>query len=279
MTTEHQEQLLAGRYGSQRSPENIIFNEQIENLLAHRSVRSFLDEPLPEGALETIVAAAQSASTSSNLHQWSVVAVSEPETRAKLAELTRAANGTGGYSFAANAPMILLWVADMSRSHAIATAQGQNPVALDYLDSFLMASVDAALAAQNGMVAAEAIGLGGTYLGSLRNQSKEVAELIGLPDYAYVVFGMALGIPDPQRPAALRPRPAQDVVLHRERYDASLDGSWIEEYEEAFKEFRAEYGLRDKTWKHAVATGTSWDYLGGRENLRQTVEDRGYKLG
>ncbi|MGP2442360.1 nitroreductase family protein [Streptomyces sp. JW3] len=239
------DELLEARYGRQAVPTNIIWNEQIE---------------------------------ASNLHQWSVVAVSAPQTRARLAELTRGTEFPG-YGFLTEAPCVLLWVADMSRNHAISVAQGHEPVATDYVDAFLMASVDAALAAQNGLVAAEAIGLGGVYLGSLRNHAQELAELIGLPRYAYVVFGMAIGTPDPDRPSTVRPRPAQSVVLHRERYQARPAEEWVEDYEAAFKDFRAEYGLRDKTWSHAVATGTSLDYMDGRENLRRTLEERGYLLG
>ncbi|MGR7213977.1 nitroreductase family protein [Klebsiella aerogenes] len=76
MTDDFQkEQLIAARYGEKDRPENIIWNKQIEGLLCHRSVRSFSPQPLPEYWFETLVAAAQSASTSSNLQQWSVVAV------------------------------------------------------------------------------------------------------------------------------------------------------------------------------------------------------------
>ncbi|MFK0009523.1 NADPH-dependent oxidoreductase [Paenarthrobacter sp. NPDC090520] len=272
-------ELLQARYGRQSTPENIIWNEQIEALISHRSVRSFLDEPLPDGALETIVAAAQSASTSSNLHQWSVVAISDPTMKAELARLTHSASMRGGgYDFVSEAPTILLWVADMSRNHDLVTSKGAVPEVVEYVDAFLMASLDAALAGQNGLVAAEAIGLGGVYLGSLRNHSQELADLIGLPAYAYVVFGMAVGKPDPHRPAALRPRPAQSVVLHHEKYQPQPSHEWVEEYEEVFKDFRAEYGLRDKTWADAVVVGTGLPYMDGRENLRQTLQERGYQL-
>ncbi|MCA1185422.1 MULTISPECIES: NADPH-dependent oxidoreductase [unclassified Saccharopolyspora] len=271
--------LLRARYGDQPAPATILWNQQVEALLAHRSVRAFTDEPVPEGALETIVAAAQSASTSSNLHQWSVVAISEPETKRELARLTRSARTDGGgYDFVADAPTVLLWVADMSRSHAISSAHGGDPVVTDYLDAFLMASVDAALAAQNGMVATESLGLGGVYLGSLRNHAEELAELVDLPPYAYVVFGTAIGIPDETRPSAVRPRPAQNVVLHHEKYDHADHAEWVRDYEAATTVFRTENGLRDKTWAEAVVTGTGFDYMDGRENLRPTLQRRGFGL-
>jgi hypothetical protein len=51
------------------------WNDTIATILNHRSVRGFLPGALPEGTLELLIAAAQSASTSSNLQVWSVVAV------------------------------------------------------------------------------------------------------------------------------------------------------------------------------------------------------------
>ncbi|WP_256122534.1 nitroreductase family protein [Enterobacter pasteurii] len=89
MTDDFQkEQLIAARYGEKDRPENIIWNKQIEGLLCHRSVRSFSPQPLPEYWFETLVAAAQSASTSSNLQQWSVVAVTDPELKAQVRKLS-----------------------------------------------------------------------------------------------------------------------------------------------------------------------------------------------
>ena len=47
----------------------------LQHLLAHRSVRAYLPDALPEGTLAHLVAAAQSAPTSSNLQAWSVIAI------------------------------------------------------------------------------------------------------------------------------------------------------------------------------------------------------------
>lgn len=47
------------------------------------------------------------------------------------------------------APAILLWVADLSRNHDMTVADGLNPGVHEYLDSFVMATVDASLASQN----------------------------------------------------------------------------------------------------------------------------------
>ena len=80
---------LRYRDGATPSPSQAAgpWNETIATILSHRSVRAFLPDPLPAGTLERLVAAAQSASTSSNLQTWSVIAVEDPERKARLAVL------------------------------------------------------------------------------------------------------------------------------------------------------------------------------------------------
>jgi len=75
------------RYRRDDSPRPAQWNDALDLLLAHRSHRNYLPQKLPEGALETIVAAAQSASTSSNLQVWSVVAVEDEARKNRLADL------------------------------------------------------------------------------------------------------------------------------------------------------------------------------------------------
>lgn len=69
------------------APKTLPDNAVLDLLLSHHSVRAYLPDALPEGTLEAGIAAASSAATSSNLQVWSVVAVENPETRARLAEL------------------------------------------------------------------------------------------------------------------------------------------------------------------------------------------------
>ena len=64
------------------------------------------------------------------------------------------------------------------------------------MEGLLITSVDAALAGQNTLLAAEKLGYGGVIIGLVRYKSVEVAELFKLPDYTYPVFGIALGVPN-----------------------------------------------------------------------------------
>ncbi|PIJ43146.1 nitroreductase family protein [Tatumella sp. OPLPL6] len=272
--------LLTERYGkSQQIPENIIATPQVEAMLSHKSVRAFLPDPLPEGALETMVAAAQSASSSSNLHQWSVVAITDRVLKQKISDTIARTVPTNHIPYLEEAPVLLLWIADLSRGAKITREKGEEPLVFDYLDSFLMASVDATLAAQNAALAAESMGLGIVFMGMIRNASREVAEIVNLPQHSFATFGMVVGKPDSSRTSSIRPRPEQAVVLHYNRYDQERYRNHIENYEKVFLDFRQAQSMKPKIWKDSVyQSATSLEYMGGREYLRETVQDRGFKL-
>ena len=76
--------------------------------------------------------------------------------------------------------------------------------------------MDAALAGQNTLLAAESLGYGGVIIGLVRYKSEEVAELFNLPDYTYPVFGIALGVPDQQHD--VKPRLPLNQVVFEEEY-------------------------------------------------------------
>lgn len=277
--TTKQDLLLQQRYGNQVKPENVIMTPVVEAILSHKSVRTFVPDSLPEGALETMVAAAQSASTSSALNQWSLVAITDPFLKKEVHNTVARSVPIERIPWILEAPALLLWVADASRSASITRDMGCEPFVLDYLDSFLMASIDATLAAQNASLAAESIGLGVVFLGVMRNIAKQLADLIKLPDHSFVAFGMAIGVPDASRASAIRPRPSQPFVLHHNHYSQDRYREYLEGYEEACKTFRDQQGMQSKTWKDAVHSSmTSMDYMGGRQHLREMAVGNGFKL-
>ena len=111
----------------------------------------------------------------------------KPEVRAELAAI---ANGQKHIEVC---PIFLVFVADTSRNARLAADAGVELAGMPYLESFLVASIDAALAAQNAVVAAESLGLANVYIGALRNDVTRVAELLGLPPGATPVFGLCIG--------------------------------------------------------------------------------------
>ncbi|KAI1494134.1 oxidoreductase [Biscogniauxia mediterranea] len=253
-------------------------NPTLELLLQHKSVRHFSPHtPLPAGTLELLVAAAQSAATSSNLQTWSVVAVSDPQRKDEAARLC------GDQDFVRAAPLLLVFCADLARLTA-ASRQHRTPAAgLAFTEMLLMAAVDASLAAQNAVVAAEALALGTCYVGAARNRPREIAELLRLPPRVVALFGLAVGVPDPdpaQKQAVVKPRLPRDEVLHRETWDDGAQARNLAAYDAVLDSFNARQGRADApTWTyrsaHRVATVES---LHGRDILRDVLQERGFDM-
>lgn len=270
------QQLIATRYGTDTLPAPAAWTPVIDHLLGHRSVRRHLPDPVSEDQLAAIIAAAQSAATSSNLQAWSVVAVRNPDTRAALAECA------GGQAHVRDAPLVLVWLADLARLAHVAESVERPDGALDYLEMFIIGVVDAALAAQNALAAAESLGLSGCYIGGMRNQPEKVAELLGLPPRVFAVFGMTLGVEDPAAPpAAVKPRLPQQVVLHRERYLPVTDQqAGIEAYNAAMARFYEDQKMNvHGTWAvHSAKRIAGPETLSGRDRLVEALRGMGFAL-
>lgn len=267
------EAALAARYGSEWRTALPAWNATLDTLLAHHSVRAYANRPLPAGTLETLIAAAQSAPTSSNLQTWSVVAIENAERKARLSGFA------GNQSHIREAPLFLVWLADLSRLERVA-AQANAPFeGLHYLETFLVGAIDTALAAQNAVVAAESLGLSTVYIGAIRNQPEQVAAELGLPPRVMPVFGMCIGYEDEARRAAVKPRLPQSVVLHREQYDAPSQRAGIDQYDDVSVAFQASQGLDDIGWSaRSLGRWRSRESLHGRDRLRDALNALGFEL-
>ncbi|ATE58951.1 nitroreductase family protein [Thauera sinica] len=269
------QQLFRERYGDDSLPAPGAWSPIIEHLLAHSSDRAFLPDPVTDDQLTAIVAAAQSASSSSNLQAWSVIAVRDPATRAALAEFA------GNQIHVRDAPLQLVWLADLARLEHIAQQASRPSAALDYLEMFVVGVIDAALAAQNAVAAAESLGLGTVYIGGMRNRPEDVAALLDLPPRVVAVFGMCVGTPDPARPSAVKPRPPQSVVLHHERYTPlAVQDVGIEAYNRAMAHFYEAQRMNvHGTWAvHSAKRIAGPETLSGRDRLVEALHARGFAL-
>lgn len=108
------EEALRRRYGPEVALPPMPASTIVDTLLRHRSVRAFSDQALPDGTLEMLVAAGQSAASSSNVQAWSVIAVRDPARKARLSVLA------GNQEHIRRCPLLLLWVADLARLDRIA---------------------------------------------------------------------------------------------------------------------------------------------------------------
>ena len=249
----------------------------IEQIHRHWSVRAYKPDPVPDEMVEEIVAAGQRASTSSNLQTYSVVAITEPERIARLAELC------GDQRQIHQAPVFLAWCADLSRLDRVCQMRSYEQEA-GYLESFLVAAVDAALAMQNAALAAESLGLGMCYIGAIRNHPAEVIELLELPKLVFPISGMTLGWPAAE--PFIRPRLPLEAILHWERYDTEGEETALQAYDQAMIETGIYRGrqvpvpgavgeLEEYGWLEHSARRASQAV---RTGLREVLEQQGFGL-
>lgn len=245
-------------------------NETINLLMEHRSIRKYADKPVSREIVEQVIAAAQMASSSSNVQAYSVIAVTDTERKQKLSQLS------GRQAYIVECPVFLVWCADLSRLKNVARCHLPDSESYEgATENFIVATVDVALAAQNAAIAAESLGLGIVYIGGIRNQIQQVAELLNLPELVYPVFGMCLGYPD-QEPG-LRPRLPQQAVLHWEEYDGVASERRVAEYDEIMSEYlrKRTGGVKDTPWSRLMAEKLTTP---SRLHMKEFLQQRGFKL-
>ena len=157
----------------------------IETILSHRSIRKFTEQAIDPEQLDTIIQSGLAASSSSMLQVVSIIRVTDLDKRKTLAKLA------GNQAYVANAAEFLVFCIDYHRHFTI------NPkVNAEYTELTIIGAVDCGIMAQNCLLSAESLGLGGVYIGGLRNSASEVDELLELPQHCAVLFGLCLGHPD-----------------------------------------------------------------------------------
>jgi FMN reductase (NADPH) len=251
-------------------------NPILDLIHKHASIRHYKPDPVPDEMIESIVTAGQRASTSSNLQQFSVVAVTETARREKLADLC------GNQGHIREAPVFLAWCADLARLDLICQSRGYTQVTA-YVENLLAAAVDVGIAAQNAALAAESLGLGICYIGYIRNIPEEVIHLLELPRLVFPITGMTVGWPI--KPPHLRPRLPLDAVLHREKYKP-LDSEALCAYDHAMMATGIYKGRQVPV---AGKTGEAADYgwlehsarrvsIAERTGLRKALERQGFGM-
>ncbi|MCM3718803.1 oxygen-insensitive NADPH nitroreductase [Fictibacillus phosphorivorans] len=225
-------------------------NEVIETILAHRSIRRFKDKTISEETITTLVECAQAASTSSYQQVCTIIGVEEQEKKQKLAELA------GNQSYVAENGYFFVFCLDYNR-HKIAAEMKDKDISetIQSTEAFIVGTVDASLAAQNVAVAAESLGLGIVYIGGIRNNLKEVSELLGCPEYVLPLFGMAIGYPDAT--PGKKPRLPLGAVFHKNGYKDNEEAkSLLEQYESETAKYYTKRtgGRRTEGWVTQITT-------------------------
>jgi len=112
-------------------------------------------------------------------------------------------------------------------------------------------------------------------VGAIRNRPDEVAAELGLPEHTVAAFGLAVGSPDPEENAGVKPRLPQAAVLHHEQYDAAAADAHIPVYDGRLSAYNDRYGLRGAWVDRVLSRLAGPQSMAGRHMLRETLVRRG----
>ncbi|WP_239372520.1 oxygen-insensitive NADPH nitroreductase [Snodgrassella gandavensis] len=218
---------------------NLSSAATLPTIYRHRSIRKFTEEALTDEQREAIWEAGRAASSSSFMQSVHIIRVTDMEKRAALSEV--AAN----QKYVRTAAEFWVFCVDYTR-HKLAFPEAQ----LDWTEGMIIGAVDAGIMAQNCLLAAESLGLGGVYIGSLRNDVKRAAEILELPQLTFPLFGLCLG--HPAQDPMYRPRLPLDTLVSENRY-RPLDPAKLAAYDEQLTLYYRERSGLDLNWSKAVA--------------------------
>ncbi len=221
-------------------------NPTIDLLKEHRSIRKFTTQKVDQETVNALVSAGQAAATSSFIQACTVIQVVNTDNRARLAECA------GNQAYVADAPVFLVFCADMQR-HKVACEKENAEMLSGFTEQFITATVDCGLFAQNVAIAAESLGLGIVYIGGIRNKMDDVTSILKLPELVYPVFGMCIGYPD-QNPE-VKPRLPLPIVLKKDFYDDAQDSALMADYDRSVKEYYQSRtgGNKEMTWSSQIS--------------------------
>ncbi len=242
-------------------------NETIRLLKAHRSVRKYDGRAVEDEKVEAIIEAAQWSATSSHYQAYSIIQVSDPDKRRLIAGVA------GGQQWIVECPLFLVYCANLKRSKTF--WEGLDPEVLGNTEMFIMATVDAALAAQKAFIAAQSLGLGGVFIGGIRNDLKTISSILDLPELVYPVFGMCLGYPAENN--LQKPRLPKDVIHKQDGYSEEGDKALIADYNNLIRCYYSERtgGKEQFNWSEHCGSAMMSKT---RDEVGEFIREKGFGL-
>ncbi len=181
----------------------------------HRSIRKYKKEPIPSEDLKLIIEAGRRAPTDASLHLWTAIRITNDNLRRKIAEKI-------GQQHVYTAGEFFVFLADLYRVESFLKQNSKDLGEVDFA-LLLFAAIDAALAAENMSIMAEALGYGTCFIGGIQSAVKELISWLSLPKKTFPLFGLTIGVID--RVPAKKMRLPTEMLFHENyyrNYDRSL---------------------------------------------------------
>lgn len=186
-------------------------NETIRLLNTRASIRTFRDRKVEPEVLEAVFEAGTHAPTG-GMQPYSVIKIEDQETKQKIFDF----DGCGQRQIL-NAPVDLVFCVDMRRNKRWAELEVAPFTATSSFEEWWIAFQDTCIFMHTVCVAAEAMGLGTVYIGTVYWYFDKLRELLEMPEGVFPVVLMCMGYPKGERPNP-RKKLGTAVVVHDGKY-------------------------------------------------------------
>lgn len=203
-------------------------NEMIRLLHERASVRQFDDRRIEPEVLRTVLEAGTHAPTG-GLQPYSIIVIEDDEAKRKVFELDG-----GVQKQIVEAPVDLLFCLDMHRNQRWADLEAAPFTASSSFEEWWISFQDTIICAQSIVTAADAVGLGSVYIGTVYWYFQELREMFAMPAGVFPVVLLCVGHPKGERPTP-RKKLGVDTVVHEGSYREGPDAELVEA-------FRAKHG-------------------------------------
>ena len=178
-----------------------MVTKTIEEMLCRKSVRAFTGEKIPAEAKNLILEAAVNAPTAGCQQLYTIIDVTDQNLKEALVDTC------DHQPFIAKADLVLIFCADCRKWYEAYLDTGCDPRRPGEGD-LLLATADAAIAAQNAVTAAWSLGIGSCYIGDVMENCEKQRELLKLPSYVFPAAMLVFGYPTRQQLEREKPKRA-----------------------------------------------------------------------
>lgn len=206
-------------------------NETVKLLIERASCRAFADKKIPPDAINYILNAGIHAATGGNLQPYSIIKIEKQATKKRIAKLA-------GQKFIADAPVNLVFCIDWHRLERWAKLEMAPFTAMSAFRHFWISFQDTMITAQNICTAADAMGLGSVYIGTVMEFFPTLKRMLKLPKGVMPVVLLCLGYPKTK--LVPRKKLGIDVIVHKERYQEMSDKKLLEAFDKKYTGMRIE---------------------------------------
>ncbi len=193
----------------------------IDVIMNRVSLRKFKNQPISSRDKELILKSMFQAPTAGNMQLYSIIDITKQDVKDKLVK------SCDNQPFIAEAPLVMIIVADSkkwwdyykynkcqdySRRHGL---PWNEPTEAD----LMLAIEDAMCAAQNGVIAAESLGIGSCYIGDILENCEYHKNLLKLPRHVFPIAMLVMGYYPDNYPKSKRSRFDSKYVVFENEYE------------------------------------------------------------